>query len=325
MPRMSAPFAGRPFAKAASLTVTGLDVLRRQVLPAFDIPESMAGRVRAEQVAAVKRLVPVTVPAGITNSALLVLSFADSPYLPLLVGWFMANCVLGTITLHGWMKARQHPPRSSCGPQVVRRAVRNALVLGGLWSTVALLLFPQADASRQVLLTCLVSGMLSGGAFALSPIPQAALAYVAVIVPAAMMALLMNAGGQLVMASLLLLVFAFFLVRSVLWNSHLFVQHVLDQAKLQQAALVAALTGISNRSGLRNALELACLEARDGQGFALAFMDLDRFKDVNDSRGHRVGDAALKTVAARLEAMLGPENTIARVGGDEFIVLLKGR
>jgi diguanylate cyclase (GGDEF)-like protein len=198
------------------------------------------------------------------------------------------------------------------------------LALGALWSMVALLLFPAADASRQVLLTCLVSGMLSGGAFALSPIPQAALAYVAVIVPAAMMALLMNAGGQLVMASVLLLVFAFFLVRSIFWNSHLFVQHILDQAKLQQAALVDPLTGISNRSGLRNVLELACLEARAGQGFALAFMDLDRFKDVNDSRGYRVGDAALRTVAARLQAMLGPENTIARVGGDEFIVLLKG-
>jgi diguanylate cyclase (GGDEF)-like protein len=321
---MSAQFAGRLVARAATFALAVRDVLRRQTLPAFDIPDSLAGRVRAEQVAAVKRLVPVTVPAGIANSALLVLSFADSPYLALLVGWFIANCALGTITLRGWMKARRQPPRSSCGPQVIRRAVRNALVLGGLWSIVALLLFPQADASRQVLLTCLVSGMLSGGAFALSPIPQAALAYVGVIVPVAMMALLMNAGGQLVMASVLLLVFAFFLVRSVLWNSHLFVQHILDQAELQQAALVDPLTGISNRSGLRDALELACLEARAGQGFALAFLDLDRFKDVNDSRGHRVGDAALKTVAARLQAVLGPENMIARVGGDEFIVLLKG-
>ena len=56
------------------------------------------------------------------------------------------------------------------------------------------------------------------------------------IVPAAMAALLMNAGGQLVMATILLLLYAFVLVRSIVWNSHLFVQHVVDQAKLEEAA-----------------------------------------------------------------------------------------
>jgi hypothetical protein len=95
---MPGQFAGKLITRAAALADAALDVVRREVIPAFDVPESMAGRVRAEQVAAVKRLVPVTVPAGITNSALLVVSFADSPYLPLLIGWLAANCALGAVT-----------------------------------------------------------------------------------------------------------------------------------------------------------------------------------------------------------------------------------
>ena len=223
--------------------------------------------------------------------------------------------------LRRWWKRASRAERASYPPDVIRRAVRNAFALGSLWSVVALLLFPGADASKQVLLTCLISGMLSGGAFALSPIPQAALAYVAVIVPAAVAALLLNAGGPLVIATILLLLYAFVLARSIIWNSHLFVQHVVDQAKLEEAARTDPLTGLINRAGLRQTLEEACLNANTS--FALAFMDLDRFKNVNDSRGHRVGDAVLKTVAARLKVSLDETDTVARVGGDEFVILLR--
>jgi len=82
-----------------------------------------------------------------------------------------------------------------------------------------------------------------------------------------------------------------------------------------------ALTGLPNRILLADRVGQAIARARRGGGkLALLFLDLDRFKNVNDSLGHPVGDLLLQAVAARLVDCLRPEDTAARLGGDEFII-----
>ena len=84
------------------------------------------------------------------------------------------------------------------------------------------------------------------------------------------------------------------------------------------------LTGLPNRTLLRDRLgQLMAVAHRDQQQFALLFMDLDRFKYINDSMGHSVGDRLLQAVALRIQAHVREEDTVARIGGDEFIVLLR--
>jgi diguanylate cyclase (GGDEF)-like protein len=83
------------------------------------------------------------------------------------------------------------------------------------------------------------------------------------------------------------------------------------------------LTDVPNRFFLESCLEKAFACAREnGRSFALIFIDLDRFKFVNDRYGHRIGDIYLQTVARRLAENLRDQDTLARVGGDEFIVLI---
>ncbi|MCW8992140.1 MAG: PAS domain S-box protein [Gammaproteobacteria bacterium] len=98
-----------------------------------------------------------------------------------------------------------------------------------------------------------------------------------------------------------------------------------SEQRLERLAFHDPLTGLANRLLFMDRLRQALRQARRNQEpLAVLFIDLDRFKQVNDQYGHHVGDLLLQQAALRIESLLREEDTVARLGGDEFIVLLQG-
>lgn len=100
-------------------------------------------------------------------------------------------------------------------------------------------------------------------------------------------------------------------------------QNKLAEEKIRQMAHFDTLTGLPNRALLADRCSQALSAAlRHGQHVALMFVDVDHFKNVNDSLGHRVGDELLSALAQRLTGSVREQDTVARLGGDEFVLVL---
>jgi diguanylate cyclase (GGDEF)-like protein len=127
----------------------------------------------------------------------------------------------------------------------------------------------------------------------------------------------------------LALLIAWSTLRSVSRNARQLREHLdaleRSRAALHEEATHDPLTGLANRRLFYDRLQQAARHAqRYGGKFGILYVDLDRFKDINDHHGHHVGDAVLTEVAKRLTSSIRDSDTVARLGGDEFAVLLEG-
>jgi diguanylate cyclase (GGDEF)-like protein len=106
--------------------------------------------------------------------------------------------------------------------------------------------------------------------------------------------------------------------------------HYAIQRKQFEGGLIARanfdpLTGLANRLLFESRLDMALARGkRTGDGVGILFLDLDHFKQVNDTMGHAAGDSVLQQVGARLKQSVRPYDTVARFGGDEFALLIEG-
>jgi diguanylate cyclase (GGDEF)-like protein len=95
----------------------------------------------------------------------------------------------------------------------------------------------------------------------------------------------------------------------------------LQQAVIAEQALTDSLTGLSNRLHFEDRLAHAFAFAKRGEDFAVHLIDLDDFKPINDKHGHEAGDIVIREIATRFKNLVRETDTIARMGGDEFVVI----
>lgn len=105
---------------------------------------------------------------------------------------------------------------------------------------------------------------------------------------------------------------------------HDITQTKLENRRLVHLAQIDSLTGLVNRAGFEQQLASAMIHCRhSGMPLALMYMDLDRFKQINDQRGHLIGDELLKSFAHRLQHAMRATDIVSRIGGDEFTVIMQ--
>ncbi|HEY3544768.1 MAG TPA: sensor domain-containing diguanylate cyclase, partial [Propionicimonas sp.] len=112
------------------------------------------------------------------------------------------------------------------------------------------------------------------------------------------------------------------LVQGLVVDQRDITERLVHQGALAHAAAHDDLTGLANRAELMRRLRQYLPQAAPGAGVAVLFLDLDRFKAVNDTYGHATGDELLVVLARRLTSCLRPHDHLARLGGDEFCVIL---
>jgi len=108
------------------------------------------------------------------------------------------------------------------------------------------------------------------------------------------------------------------------WSFRDLTERIAAEARLEALVRHDVLTGLPNRSALVDSVAEATAAARrDGSTYAFLLVDMDRFRQINDSLGHDVGDTVLQTMAQRLQGCLRGEDLLTRLGGDQFVVLVK--
>ena len=118
---------------------------------------------------------------------------------------------------------------------------------------------------------------------------------------------------------------ALFVVLVALHTRRVMLELSSSEARARNIAGHDQLSGLPNRLLFAEILEHEIARQRlDGDGFALLYVDLDRFKEINDSLGHDAGDEMIREVSRRIRAALQPDDVIARIGGDEFALLVRG-
>lgn len=243
-------------------------------------------------------------------------------------GWFFAGFLLVGAVRNGLIvlrRARQHSADDSAATiRWERRALAGAwafALLVGVAGAYTVIAHPGADA--ELLVNCCVMGYIAGISSRNASRPIISIGQVSLT--AIPFALAMLARPNVV--HVVLAVFLAVLFISIVMICRAVFENIVSRhtafRKIELIAQRDPLTDLLNRSAFIDLLQ-SRLEsiAKTGETVALVLIDLDRFKDVNDTFGHQTGDVVLKKVGDRIRSAVRPRDEVARIGGDEFIVML---
>jgi diguanylate cyclase (GGDEF)-like protein len=235
-------------------------------------------------------------------------------------GWLAFGLALAATQWRGHHVASR-PRTADLARERRRWVVVTALASGVFFGGTSVVLYPSGSVEHQLLLafilTVITAVWLPFYAFVRLSLPAFA---VPALLPMAFLLLSSPTTPQTTMGSLLLLVIAAFATIALFAGRMLHAESAVRQALYHQATH-DPLVGLANRAEFHRRAQT--LEIMQTHAYSIAFIDLDHFKQINDSLGHAAGDALLRGIGAVLQQSVRKGDTAARFGGDEFAILMK--
>lgn len=298
-------------------------------------------RVRRDQAAAALRSSAMSLPSNAVAAAVTSLMLWNHVPAPFLLSWL---CIILSATIGRYValrRVRLSGAVDSCPNKVLTVSWIGALVAGLTWAVLPIVC--EAILVQHASMLLFILSGLAGGAVAIGPAnAPTAIAFCVPILTAAIAGRLSFGDYENLLFGGVATFLTLMLVRSALAAQRDFCEGsrtkhaatALAEAlrvsnaeakdiatELQVLASHDSMTGLANRSAFANGIEARLGRAEKGRG-TLIMLDLDHFKLINDTLGHRAGDHVLVEIASRLRAILGEEPLAARLGGDEFAILL---
>ncbi len=282
------------------------------------------GRIRAEQLNNVAGNTPLMMLATCFNALMFPVVMAQTPRG--LDACIWAAAIIGvSLFMYVRCKRASERPKKAASLRGIRLAAAYGLLHGSLWGLLPILFFIGVGPAQQLIVVCLCIGMLCGGAFTLSPIPVAAVAFVAPIVAGSAIAIKLIGEPVYSVVAGLMVVYTTVLLAAAMSRAASSARQCAAAAKAEEGALTDELTKLPNHAAFKEELERALARQRRLQeNFAVLCIDLDDFKTINDTMGYIAGDQALIETARRLKQVSRDIDMVARLGFDKFALIAVG-
>ena len=207
---------------------------------AGDISEREMGRIRTRQMDAVRQLTPVTMSVNLINVSIVLGLFWDTGSRIFLSLWAIGIASAALLALRSWMRSRQIRPEGS-SLRGMRRMTLQAFFLAAIWGALPLALLDRVAPSSQMIVACLMAGMIAGGAFTLSTVPRAGLVYTWTLAFASAASLVVAGDKVHLFTAIFLLLFTGFIARNVVSHGNLFLENLQAQFKLERQTEIISL------------------------------------------------------------------------------------
>jgi len=205
-----------------------------------DLSERELRRIRAKQIDAVTRTIPVTMAVTMLNVGIVLILFWGRGWNDFLAIWGVTLAITASLAVRAWRRSHRNPAQEASA-RAARQTMRQAFFLAAIWGTLPLALFNRVEPTSQLILACLMVGMMSGGAFTLSTFPRAGLVYLATVTIACAGALLLCGSGPYLVTAVFLLMFAFFMARNIVSQGNLFLGNLKAQLELERQTEIISL------------------------------------------------------------------------------------
>ena len=293
--------------------------------------------VHRDQLASLARATPAAMVGYAVNTAIAIFEFHGVIPDAQLFAW--AACSFGLSAYVGVRAARIRPTAFDAAKGSPVRSARKALLFGVLlalpWTVLATEWVGSVESSSEVVLIALCVGMAASGSVLLAPVPAAAAAYAATILLPLVFKCLIVLGADYVALGALAISFLAFLLALIVTNARMFIERLravnqlknsfdaLSEAReeTERMAMTDGLTGVANRRAFITLLNVLDGGYSQSSCYSVFYLDLDRFKAVNDGLGHAIGDSVLSAAARRIQNSVRQEDLVARLGGDEFAII----